>query len=263
MKNFVFLIIGLNLLCIFCCSPCYSQILNHTNKLSNNKIGKPVPVNSDNCCEVKYPAQQVEVSSIDLFQKQFRIISFRDPSTNNFKYRLEFSPSPRYEQVSQAYINYVSTLYPCVTGMGSAWNLSKGNFGPGHTTRQVARTNFIGFYPSNSSISTMVINDPPNFWRDYFDPPIRTGAAATPTVNGGLDYNEIYAIDYGFWLDGNCKFSNKEKDCLGYHTSVNFRIQATPNPMRTSQEYVDVTIEYLDKNGEVIKNQILEMQIEN
>lgn len=92
-------------------------------------------IEKDTCCDVKYPALQAEISGIDLFQKQFQLVPFRDPSSGNFKYKLSHSPSPNYESVSQAYVNYLKALYPCVTGTGSTWRLSKGNFGGGHTTR--------------------------------------------------------------------------------------------------------------------------------
>ncbi|MGH1387666.1 hypothetical protein [Kordia sp.] len=210
----------------------------------------------DSCCDIKYPALQAEVSGIDLFQKQFQIISFRDPATGNFKYKLQHSPSQNYERVSQGYINYVNALYPCVTETGSTWRLSKGNFGPGHTTRQVTRPNWVGF-TSGSLTSTMTVNDPSNFWRDYFEPPITVNASATPTVNGGLHANEIYAIEYGFWIvDTNCNFTQEEKDCMGYHTWVNIRIQGSSGPLARSKgkDKAIVKVDFLDEKGNIIEN---------
>ena len=230
----------------------------HGIKKPTNVI-KDVPVinlaEKDSCCDVKYPALQAEVSGIDLFQKQFQIISFRDPSTGNFKYKLQHSPSQSYERVSQGYVNYVNALYPCVTETGSEWKLSKGNFGPGHTRRQVTRPNWVGF-TSGSLTSTMTVNDPSNFWRDYFEPPITRNAPATPTVNGGLHANEIYAIEYGFWIvDTTCNLTKEEKDCMGYHTWVNIRIQASSDPLARSKgkDASMVKVDFLDEKGNLIE----------
>lgn len=215
----------------------------------------------DSCCNVKYPAIQAEITGIDLFQKQFQITSFRDPTTGNFKYKLQHSPSPNYISVSQAYANYVNAIYPCITGTGSEWKLSKDNFGPGHTTRQVTRANWINF-TSGSLSSTMIINDPSNFWRDYYEPPIVLNAPATPTVNGGLNANEIYSVEYGFWVeDGNCNLTQEEKECLGYHGWVNFRIQVSSGPLlRTKGEYKStVNVEFFDENGTVVQKKAIKV----
>lgn len=233
-------------------------------KLNKNDDSSRAPIeiisNEDNCCDLKYPSIQAEVSGIDLFQKQFQITSFRDPSTGNFKYKLNHSPSSNYETVSQAYANYVNALYPCATGTGSTWRLSKGNFGGGHTARQVTRENWIGF-TSGSTLSTMAINNP-DFWTNYFEPPISIGASATPAINGGLSYNEVYSLEYGFWINGCNSLTEKEKKCLGYHTFISFRIQVDPNPLRSAKSKSKIIIEFLDKNEEVISKQELELELE-
>lgn len=225
-------------------------------KPNDIKITPTTSGTQDDCCDVKYPALQAEVSGIDLFQKQFQLTSFRDPTTGNFKYKLQHSPSPNYISVSQAYVNYVNALYPCVTKTGSEWKLSKGNFGPGHTTRQVAWPNWIGFQ-SGSLSSTMAIHVPSNFWSDYYDPPIVLNASgATPAVNGGLDVNQIYSIEYGFWIeDATCNLTQKERECMGYHTWTNFRIQASGGPLlRTNgkEKTVTVNVEFFDEKGTMV-----------
>lgn len=254
-QNFLSIFTFLSVISIFSLTinSCNSEEVE-TNKSSD--IVGPL-TQTDPCCEVKYPAIQAEISGVDLFQKQFKLIAFRDTSTGNFKYKLQHSPSVNYENVSQAYVNYVKALYPCISDTGSTWRLSKGNWGPGHTTRQITRENWIGFTPG-SLTSTMSIVAPNNFWTDYFEPPITIGAAATPAVNGGLYVNEIYAIEYGFWVnDSNCNFPQQKKDCFTYHKTLNFKIQASTNPIHKSYKHLTKVI-FLDSKNNIIETREIE-----
>ncbi len=205
----------------------------------------------DSCCQLSYPAERIGVAGEDLFEKQFDINSFSPAPNAKKKYKLTFAPTADFKDVSQGYIDYVQVLYPCATKSGAALKISKGNFGPGHTAREMVPTRYIVF---NAQGNSMAISHPSNFWNTYYDRPTTTPPATgvTESTNNGLEYNEIYSLSMGFWIEG-CE--EKYRDCLWYANQVNFRVRADTNPIALTTG--NLVLELLNDRGEVIGTKIV------
>jgi|GEM_PF-3202978 len=213
------------------------------------KAISPKPTNDD-CCKVEFPVTAAEVTPADLFQKQFKISTFRN-SNGVYQYKLTHTPSTTFKTVLQAYLDYVKVLYPCATDLGMNFKIGKDNFGPGHTTKFVTPPAYTGFTPSGGGVYSYNSVDT---WDRYYTNPTRAwpnDASGLPLVTtNGLSFNEIYHISVGAWISG-CQLSQKEKDCLWAHSTVNFRIQFSDAPLRSNGNG-KLTLEILNENGKVI-----------
>jgi len=213
------------------------------------------PKSSDDCCKVEFPVTAAEVTPADLFEKQFKITTFSN-SNGVYQYKLTHTPTSNFKTVLQAYLDYVKVLYPCATKLGMRFKIGKDNFGPGHTTKLVTPGAYTGFTPNGGGVYTY---NPTDTWDRYYTNPTQkwpNDASGKPLVaTNGLFFNEIYHIEMGAWIDG-CQLSQKEKDCLWAHITVNFRIQFSEGPLRSSGSG-KLTLEILNENGSVIDKKII------
>lgn len=241
-KSLSILIISL----LLSCNNSNSNSTKNTSNTDNIKL-----IKKDTCCDLKYPASQIGVKGADLINLNFTRIS----STFGAPYKVHFTPTANFDNISQSYIDYVKALYPCATGLGSKIIISQGNLG-GHTQRRMVKPRYIGFSPGTTSIPHYTLNAS-DVWDSYYQSPTSLPSTVNYGISYGLQPNVIYGIEYGVWIDG-CNLTKEEQDCLGYFNYQKFRWQS-PQFLKKGENYI--VLEILDKNDKVIESKKVSVEL--
>lgn len=225
---------------------------NSNNGNNSSNVDDIKLIKKDTCCDLKYPASQIGVKGEDLINLNFTRLS----STFGSPYKVHFTPTSSFENISQSYIDYVKALYPCATALGSKIIISQGSLG-GHTQRRMVEPRYIGFTPGTTVPPFYTLNAS-DVWDSYYQNPTSLPSIVSYGLSYGLQPNVIYGIEYGVWIDG-CNLTKEEQDCLGYFNYQKFRWQS-PQFLKKGENYI--ILEILDKNDKIIDSRKVSIELE-